>query len=215
MKVFQLKHICLLSALVMTTWACGSDDDNWTPGGLVESNQVSFTTGDPDAVEIEAGATYDYSFTLTREDATEAANVPLTLSDTEHFSAPATVAFAAGEQTKDVNVTFTGNDEAGVFDCVVSIPEGAFNSPYTTKTASVTLSVTVAVWDFVKACNFYNFSVLTEFHADLYQLHGQNLYRFKNFMKDFDFTFRLSDSGQMTPQGGLWDGSIWYFNPNG
>jgi hypothetical protein len=215
MKLFQLKNICLLAALTLAFTAC-SDDDDWTPGPVVQANQVSFTSGDADAVEVEQNQSQVYTFTLTRDDATEAASVPITLSDTEHYEAPATVDFAAGEQTKDFSVTFKPTQEAGVYDCTVSIPEGAYNSPYTAKVASVSLSVTVAVWDVVlEKVNFYNASLLTEWNCPLLQLQGQNLYRFKNFMQDYDFTFKLDDSGQMTPQGGAWDGSIWYFNPEG
>jgi hypothetical protein len=216
MKFYQLKNICLLAALALTCGAC-SDDDDWTPGPAVEANQVYFTTGDPDAVEIEQGEAQVYTFTLTRDDATQAANVPITVSDADHFEAPSTVDFAAGEQTKDFNVTFKATQEVGVFDCQLSVEEGAYNSPYTAKTATLTLSVTVAKWDVViEKVNFYNASLLTEWSCQLVQLEGQNIYRFKNWMQDFDLTFKLdANTGYMSFQGGSWDGSIWYPHAEG
>jgi hypothetical protein len=207
--------MCLLAALVMTGWAC-SDDDDWTPGPVVESNQVSFTTGSPDQVEIYPNSTCDFSFTLTRDDATTAVSVPLSVSDPENYSCPSTVEFAAGEASKDIQISFKGNSEAGVYDCTVEIPEGAFNSPYTAKTSSITLSVLVAKWVLViDKVRFYGASILSDWYAPLYQLEGQDLYRFVGFMQNYDLTFKLNpETGEMSPQGGSWDGDYWCFSPD-
>jgi hypothetical protein len=214
MKLFQIKNIGLLAALAFVATAC-SDDDDWTPGPVFESSQVSFTTGDPDQVEVELNEAQTFSFTLTRDDYSAAASVPIVVSNSQYFEAPSTVEFAAGEETQTLNVQFKGSDAAGVYTTTVGIEEGAYNSPYTAKIGTVTLSVLAAKWNLISdEVWFYNASLLEDWTAQLYQLDGQNIYRFKNFMQNYDLTFKLDENGYITPQNGSWYSDYWYFGPD-
>jgi hypothetical protein len=206
--------------LAVAFTAC-SDDDDWAPGEAVEANQVYFLEGSPESVELDFGATNSYLFTLEREDATQAASVPLTVSDPTLFEAPATVEFGAGEKTATATVTFKGTNEAGDYSCTVSIPDGAYNSPYTSLTSSIDIKVSVLKWVLISD----NVSITDEngvvptWYSKLYLREGTNIYRLSDFAKGYDFKFTVDDAGYLYPLNGYYGTyygyDAWFFSPDG
>jgi hypothetical protein len=216
-KIYQLAGMALLVALS----ACSSSDD-WTPGEeSVCVNQLYFTSDAPATTMLSPGETTSYTLQLTREYADSEITVPLTKSGngSNLFEVPESVTFAAGEETVSVPVSFNGAEDLATYSCVVSVPDGAYNSPYTSLTSSLTISLTVAEWVKLHDVSIDDDQGYIPTHAGvLYNLGGTNRYKLENFMKGYDFYFTLSENANsygtydITPEGGSMYGTLyWYF----
>lgn len=217
---------CMATGFLSLT-AC-DDDDNWTPGepaGTV--NQVYFEETDQEVVELVRNQTYTYTFTLSRTNGGEAMSVPVQISGASEFEAPETVDFAEGENTAEITVTFKGSEELGYHTCSLSIPDGLYNSPYTSLTSTMDVKLLVANWELMaKDVNFYYSSYIPDFYADLYVTEvseNERLYRFVGFMANYDLTFEVKESKGYSsytiyPVGGCmgednqdWGMDAWFF----
>lgn len=230
--------MCWLAAGLGLLAGC-EDEDEWTPGPLLQQqvNQVYFNDGDPAEIELPKQEGYDCTITLSREDSTEAISVPLSVVADEGFEVPAQAEFAAGEKTAQITVRFAGSETAGYHNCTVKIGEGGFNSPYTSLASSVLIKVRVTNWELYAEnvkfhCNNYgDFGAqdLPDFTADLYKMEGMDLYRFENFMQGYNLDFTVveakkEDSGYyldgdfyIHPEKGSygkdnWGYEVWYFD---
>lgn len=188
--------MCWLAAGLSLLTGCG-DEDDWTPGPLVQVNQVYFNNGDPAVVELAKQQKYDCTITLSREDNTKAASVPLNVVADDGFEVPAQAEFAAGEKTVRITVRFAGSKTAGYHNCTVKIGEGVFNSPYTSLTSSVSVKVLVTNWELYAENVQFDCTgdlELPGFTADLYKMEGMDLYRFENFMQGYNLDFTLKEA---------------------
>lgn len=208
--------LSLLACMAMTT-GCSSDDDNWSPGAkAVNEYQVYFTSQSESAGEVDKGETVSFSVTARREDASKAASVPVSVAGGNDFEVPATIDFAEGESEKTFSVRFKGSEQTGDYACKLTIDDAAFSSPYTSLTTSVTLKLMVVSWEVVsESVHFYSYNNYTPaFDTQLLKLEGQETYRFKKFMANYDLTFTLeafgSDGGYyIIPKGGFY-AADWY-----
>ena len=183
---------CMLAGLLSLT-GCG-DDDNWAPGERADvASQVFFTSGNPETVEIDLQQEKVYTFVLSRDNASEAASVPIVIEGSPEFEIPATAEFAAGEDDTTVAVTFKGTNVPGVFTCKVSIPEGAYNSPYTSRTTQVDITLRVPDWQLyasnVNITDYYNNLFAEPYYADLYK--DGDRYRLEGFMSNYNLVFTI------------------------
>lgn len=209
----KLKHyimaLCLVSGLLSLT-GCGDDDDNWAPGTQAQVKcQVYFENENPEVVEVEPGETNSYTFTLSREDADEAISVPLTMSGNPEFECPDKVDFEAGETERQFTVNFKGTSIPGDFECSIAVPEGDYNSIYTSLVTQLEIKVSVAKWElFAKDVKFTSSNDwLHPFTADLYKVEGMDRYRFVELFVGLDLTFGLEQTNtdgkyDIYPEGG-------------
>lgn len=216
-KIYQLAGMALLVALS----ACSSSDD-WTPGEeSVCVNQLYFTSDAPEDELITPNETKSYTLQLSRENSDSEITIPLLKTGSELFQVPESVTFAAGESSVSVPVTFVGSENSDTYTCQIAIPEGLYSSPYTSLATYVTLSQSVGRWVKLYDVSIYDDKGYIPSHAGvLYKLEGTNRYKLENFMKDYVFTFVLSETANsykgydFTPEGGSWyNGSYvyWYF----
>lgn len=173
---------------------CDDKDDNWTPGGQADVTcQVYFTAGNPETEEINLQQEKIYTLTLSREDVSGAVSVPIVTEGSPEFEAPATAEFAAGETEAIVDVTFKGTTVAGAYACRVSIPEGVYNSPYTSRPTMIDITLRVPDWQLyasnVKIEDYYNAIFTEAYHVDLYK--DGDRYRLEGFMSNYDLVFTL------------------------
>lgn len=96
---------------LMTLMACcaialaGCSDDDWQPGTQPTGGVQAYIYADATAMTFLANDEQAFTLHVARANTAEAATVNLTTTG-EGFSAPSTVSFAAGEDKKDVTVTF-------------------------------------------------------------------------------------------------------------
>lgn len=211
---------CMAAGFLSLT-AC-DDEDNWTPGeSAVNVDQVYFTDENPESIEIEPGETRSYTFTLMRGNSSEAVSVPLTVSGAAEFEVPSTVEFAEGETEKQITVNFTGAESSDTYKCKIVIPEGMYNSPYTSLTNMIEIEVSVAKWVlFARGVRFTS-NYLPGFTADLYKVEGKERYRFVELFVGLDLNFTVEETEtagkfSLYPEGGYngvdpYNVSAWYF----
>jgi hypothetical protein len=218
MKLYdQLKYMGVAMLSVMALASCG-DDNDWQPGESYNTkNQVVVSSGDPDAGEVAANETTSFTVTFSREDSNGAISAPVTLSNTDLFSAPATVDFADGESSSSVDVTFNGTSSLGNYTCDVAIAYGEYNNPYSESSNSCHLEVMVGEWQLIHSNvvvysdNLQSAYGFPDIYCDLEQFSGTNLYRLKDFAKDYNFVFELDKNNYITPRGGsIYSTYYWY-----
>lgn len=214
-----------MAAGFLSLTGCSDDDDNWVPGEKTEVvNQICFSNQDPAIVEVEPGEEKTYTLTLSREDATDAVSVPLVADGSSEFKVPATADFAAGEAETQITVKFAGAETSGNYNCKISIPDGEYNSPYTSLSTSIEIRLSIAKWELMaQGVKFTSTNGwLPDFSADLYKVDGQERYRFVELFTGQNLTFGLQEaqkSGRYNifPEGGFngidaWETSTaWYF----
>lgn len=213
---------------------CSDEEDTWTPGPESQvAYQVYFTEENPTTVELEPGDSYSYNLTLSREESSEAADVPLVASgDTDLFEVPTSVHFDAGQEQTVVTVNFKGAENSEEYVCSLGIPEGTYNSAYTSLTTSIDIHVEVAKWVlYVQNVHFtdndgWPASLIPDFHCDLMKVEGKEKYRFVNFMgAGIDLSFTLKENEDydsyyfMQPIGGsygteYYGSDAWFFDTN-
>jgi hypothetical protein len=214
-KIYQLAGMALLVALS----ACSSSDD-WTPGEeSVCVNQLYFSSEAPEDELITPNETKSYTLQLSRENSDSEITIPLLKTGSELFQVPESVTFAAGVNSVSVPVTFAGSDKTNTYTCQIAIPEGLYNSPYTSLASYITLSQSVGQWLKLHDVSIYDRDGYVPGHSGaLYNLEGTNRYKLENLMKDYDFYFTLSEqkntykTNDIIPEGGSWYTSYyWYF----
>lgn len=120
----SLKYI-LVSAVALLVLVSCAQDDPYTPGDRTNNkgNNVYFSEDNAGAIVLGLA---DNSFTVTieREDATNAISVPLNAyTESNVFTVPSSVDFAAGEKSKDITVQFGGADPFVNYLLYITIPE--------------------------------------------------------------------------------------------
>lgn len=186
---------CILAGLLSLT-GCNGEDNDWTPGERADiAFQVYFTAGDPETAEIDLQQEKVYTLALSRDDVSSAVSVPVLLEGSPEFEVSATAEFAAGEGETTVDVTFRGTDTPGVYSCTVSIPEGTYNSPYTSRTTKTGITLRVPDWQLyasnVKIKDYYNAFFTESWYADLYK--DGDRYRLEGFMSNYNLVFTLGE----------------------
>ncbi|MDO5419980.1 MAG: hypothetical protein Q4F50_07965 [Bacteroides sp.] len=194
MKLKYDKIAWYMLAGLLPLAGCNDKDDDWTPGVQADVTcQVYFTAGNPGAEEIDLRQEKTYTLALSRDDGTGAVSVPVALEGSPEFKVPATAEFAAGETETTVDVTFKGTAVAGVYACCVSIPEGTYNSPYTSRLTKIDITLRVPDWQLyasnVKVEDYYNAFFSEAYHADMYK--DGDRYRLEGFMSNYDLVFTL------------------------
>lgn len=179
---------CIMAGLLSLT-GCSDEDNGWTPGERADvAFQVYFTTGDPETTEIDLQHEKVYTLALSRDDVSDAVSVPVLLEGSPEFEVSATAEFAAGEGETTVDVTFRGTDTPGVYSCTVSIPEGAYNSPYTSRTTKTGITLRVPDWQLYASnvkISDYGSAIFNEpYYVSLYQ--DGDRYRLEGFMSNYN-----------------------------
>lgn len=216
MKIkYNIPVWCMAVGFLLMT-GCSDDDDKWAPGEAAEAvSQISFSSDNPSTAEINPGEEKSYTLTLTREDAAEAVSVPLVVDGAEEFEVPATANFAAGETETQITVRFKGTETSGSYNCTISIPEGPYNSPYSSLTTTTEIKLSVIRWVlyaknvlFHDGDDAYPAPLFNDFYLDLYKADGKELYRFENFMDGYNLDFTLNvykgDTYYIEPENGCY-----------
>ncbi|MCC8071211.1 MAG: hypothetical protein LIO90_05350 [Bacteroidales bacterium] len=194
MKLYHTIYLAAFAGLALVMTGCNDDDDDWKPGPASECvNQVYFTVTSVQGGEIDPGDTTSFEVTASRESASGAISVPLTVTGCDYFSTPSILDFADGEAQLTFTVAFTGTTEVGDYACVLQIPEGQYSSPYTSRATAISLKLSVMKWnvisDEVKISSYSYPDYIPEYTVQLLQADGQDLYRLKGFMSNYDLTF--------------------------
>ena len=93
----------MLAGGLMTFSACS--DDEWAPGAEQTEGARAYLYADASSYTFLPDDEQSITFHVARADASTDATVGLSV-DAEVFSVPASISFAAGEEVKDVQVTF-------------------------------------------------------------------------------------------------------------
>lgn len=217
MKLYnQLKYMGVALLSVMALASC-DDDNDWQAGESYNTkNQVAVSSSATASGEIGTNETTSFTVTFSRENASGAISAPVSLSNSELFSAPSTVDFADGESTSRVEVSFKGTSAPGSYTCEVAIAYGEYNNPYSENTNTCHLEVMVGEWQLIHSVTVYNDALqkaygFPDIICDLEQFSGTNLYRLKNFAQDYNFVFELDNNNYITPHGGsIYSTYYWY-----
>jgi hypothetical protein len=217
MKLYnQLKYMGVALLSVMALASCG-DDNDWKAGESYSTkNQMAVSGSLSQSAEVFADKTTSFTVTFSREDVSGAVSAPVSLSNSELFSAPSTVDFADGESTSSVEVSFKGTSSFGSYTCEVAIAYGEYNNPYSEKTNACHIEVMVGEWELVHSVTIYNDALqkaygFPDIICDLEHFSGTNLYRLKNFAQDYNFVFVLDKNNYITPRGGsIYSTYFWY-----
>ena len=154
-----------------------------------------------------------------RKVTTEAASVPVTvISSDAIFKIPATVDFAAGEETAELTILFPDMEVGKKYRFEIAVTDRKLADPYleyengATHFAAV---VNIESWELMAHASFYfEDSRFDVFEADIYQATGTNKYKIENFLNSGkDLVYTLED-GNVVPQGDLLDDSYWYLYDN-
>ena len=125
----------MLAGSLMTFSACS--DDEWAPGAEQTEGARAYLYADASSYTFLPDDEQAVTFHVARADASTDATVGLSV-DAEGFTVPASVSFAAGEDIKDVQVTFDipiGSSTTAT----VSISEG---DSYVYGASQLTLNIT-------------------------------------------------------------------------
>lgn len=195
---YNIMALCMVSGLWSLT-GCNDDEDNWTPGEQVKTEyQVYFTCENPVPEELAPNVPETYTLSFSRENADKALSLPLVTSGAvEFFEAPATVDFAEGETDTEITVNFKGAENIGFYNYRISVPEGNYNSPYTSYCTTIDIQQRVANWHLyasnVKVTDCYAELFSDAYYVDLYQDGDLDRYRINGFMDNYNLTFTLSE----------------------
>lgn len=209
---YNIAMWCMAAGLFSLA-GCSDDEDTWAPGPATQvAYHVYFTSENPTTNDLEVNEANSYTLIMTRENAAEALSLPLVVSgNTEHFDAPSTVEFAAGENNATITVAFKGSETAGNYLCSIGIADGSYNSPYTSLTTTIDIWQRVCDWQVyvhnLKITDYYGETLSGGYSVDLERDGNDNRYRLKDFMRDFDFVFGLVEDESTTGQ--------YFFSPEG
>lgn len=147
MKTYRTIY-ALLAAASMTLTAC-NDSDDWTPGPVTDptSPAVYFSADNPDEVEFEDYEAKTVTVTVLRNNAAQAADVPLTLEASDPaIKAPASVHFDAGQKKAEVTLDCEGIPAGRTFDIRVSVP-AEYADQYGAGSTFYEARVMIIAWD--------------------------------------------------------------------
>ena len=122
----------LLGAALLVGSASCSDDLEYTPGELPDNAQVYFPSTNATNIDLD-GTKTSFEVTITRNVTDEAITVPVSLTGGNGlYTAPASVAFAAGEKTTSIAIAYKA-EEIGpdnYMDLTIAIADETLITPY-------------------------------------------------------------------------------------
>lgn len=188
-----------VSAVALLSLAACVEQEPYTPGGPTNSNgnNVYFSAKNPG--QLVLGLTDNtFKVTLERESGSGAISVPLTAySESNVFTVPSAVDFAAGETSKDITVQFKNAEPFVNYIVRIAIPE-EFTNQYKNQEVYPVFSTTVLQEDF-KAYHTGRYSDDFYFEESWEQVleYSELLktYRFKGLWKDANGSFSFKWDG--------------------
>lgn len=114
MKTLKYLFAFALPVLAMVAMSsCSEEEASYTPAGAVSGAQVFFHSDNATAVNLASTDGGSFDVVVSRQDTTEALNIPLAMivddSLQAAFTAPEAIAFAAGEATTTVSVAYNAS----------------------------------------------------------------------------------------------------------
>ncbi len=114
MKTLKYLFAFALPVLAMVAMSsCSEEEASYTPAGAVSGAQVFFHSDNATAVNLASTDGGSFDVVVSRQDTTEALNIPLAMivddSLQAAFTAPEAIAFAAGEATATVSVSYNAS----------------------------------------------------------------------------------------------------------
>lgn len=138
-----LRYTLMLLAAGCVFTAC-TEEETITPAAKPTGAQVFFSSELPTAYEINPEES-SINVTVSRYDAGEALTVPVTVTkESDKYTIPATVTFAAGETTAQLPVSYVPADiEYGKYETItLGVGDESMTTPYGYSTYSFTIGVT-------------------------------------------------------------------------
>lgn len=193
--------------LVLMAAACDDkNDSNYVPGEPAPANcmTVYFDSSNSSETIFEPGGMNAIEVTLSRKDATQAAEIPIICkSASDGLTIPATASFAAGEMHTAITISFGTLEVSKKYSFSLAIDD-AYVDHYAIVDGSATLSayVMAAAWN-VAADNvtmkWTTLGVQNTWTTRLERLGETNRYRFQNFLDSgVNLVFTVSGNSAYT-----------------
>lgn len=214
-KIFL--YIGILSASLFA--GCSSDNYYEPDNEIVENCMGVYFVQESASATIQIGTEDERSLTVEarRKVTTEAASVPVTvISSDAIFNIPATVDFAAGEETAELTILFPDMEVGKKYRFEIAVTDRALADPYlkyengSTHFAAV---VNIESWELMARASFYFDDYRFDmFEADIYQATGTNKYKIENFLNSGKSLVYTLENGNVVPQEGLLEDYFWYLS---
>lgn len=202
---YKIAYMLAFAVFAMGFAAC-SDDDDYTPAAPVPEDcmQVYFSETNETDYEIApdelTSTTINVSVMHLRT--ADAASVPVKAFQTgDVFVVPATVEFAAGQDTATLPITLkeTGS---GAFSLNLAIEDEQYADPYKVVEGSPLfgINLTVVKWNLL-GTGTYTYTGWweeTQTGLELYQRDGTTTYKFPDWGGGIELTFTCDESGNIT-----------------
>lgn len=190
-KLFMMSGLALASFML---FSC-SEDDNYTPGGTVGTDSVTFVNEQNYALALEDT---QFSITVHRSNSQGAQTIPLeVIQKGDVLTVPSSVSFEDGESDKDVVITVSDAAKPFVdYPLVISIPAQYAGTTYTEGASSYPrLQVTVHKEDFRQIGTLLYQSWLFDdtWESDLYYSEYLGTYRCDIFTDGYPIYFKANE----------------------
>ena len=141
--------------------ACSEDEITREPSPTVSADNLAVRFASDNNIEIELDPANELSFTLTviRDNATAAAEVPLTvLNNTgDNFVFPSTVSFPAGEDSVIIKITLSASAPQGeILAFGIAFEGDQYVNPYKIEYSKIYGEVTIVKWNNLGTVQFYD-----------------------------------------------------------
>ena len=141
--------------------ACSEDEITREPSPTVSAGNLAVRFASDNNIEFELDPANELSFTLTviRDNATAAAEVPITvITNTENsFIFPSTVSFPAGEDTVVITITMSASAPTGqVLPFEIAFEGDDYVNPYKMEYSMLYGEVSIVKWNNLGTVQFYD-----------------------------------------------------------
>lgn len=166
MKTLKYLFAFALPVLAMVAMSsCSEEEASYTPAGAVSGAQVYFHSDNATAVNLASTDGGSFDVVVSRQDTTEALNIPLAMivddSLQAAFTAPEAIAFAAGEATATVSVSYNASlfEAIGYADyktVILSIDDEENTTAYGISSIEISVGFPEpwSEWDQINTCTY-------------------------------------------------------------
>ncbi|MCC8072395.1 MAG: hypothetical protein LIO90_11430 [Bacteroidales bacterium] len=205
-RLFSSKIYMLLPAAMLMLAACSDDDDNnWEPGEPEKASCIGvyFSADAPSSYVLLPTGDKTIEVAIYRQSSSSAVEVPIisTGSD-ERLSIPASVSFAAGQDSTSFSVDCSALPSQETAQLLVTVPE-EYLLEYSSTLYAYGASVIITDWEEVNGSpvtltflnSSYEEAIFNAVECKMYNLGGTNQYRLENvFNSGLDLDFEIIDT---------------------
>ena len=179
MKTLKYLFAFALPVLAMVAMSsCSEEEASYTPAGAVSGAQVHFDSDNATTVDLASTDGGSFDVVVSRQDTTEALNIPLSMivddSLQAAFTAPEDIAFAAGEATATVSVSYNASlfEAIGYADyktVILSIDDEANTTSYGISSIEISVGFPEpwSEWEQINTCTYTLSGYWSGTHSEL------------------------------------------------